>query len=72
VAEGWSWLDYGRWGTGPSSVEFERPDGSRGRYDVTVAVDRMMPVPVCGEPIEAAKKAEPDLRVRQVGLAARD
>ena len=71
VAEGWDWLDYRKWSredadTGNAVIEFERPDGSRGRYDVTVTVERMMGVPICGEPIEAATKSEPDLRVTRV------
>jgi hypothetical protein len=68
AAEGWAWLDYRRRGRetpdGTSAVvEFERPDGSRGTYEGTVVVERMVPVPVCGEPIEAATKAEPEIRV---------
>ena len=51
-------------------VRIERPDGSRGRYDVTVVVERMMGVPICGEPIEAAVKSEPDLRVTRVVTAS--
>ena len=74
AAEGWDWLGYRRWGRASPeeneenvvSIEFERPDGSRGRYDVTVVVERMMGVPICGEPIEAAVKSEPDLRVSRV------
>ena len=68
AAEGWAWLDNQRTGHEDpdgqgATVEFTRPDGSTGRYHGRVVVERMLPVPVCGEPIEAATKSEAELRV---------
>lgn len=74
--EGWAWLDArrsGRTEPAPASPEGRerrrvaltgtRPDGSVASYDVVVEVARVVPVPVCGHPLDEATKSEPELRV---------
>ncbi len=70
---GWSWLDHRRWGTdlggGVVRLDAEAPDGRRLAWEAEVQVVRLVPVPECGQPIEAAKKSEPELRVTGVRAA---
>lgn len=76
AAAGWPWLD-GRRRAGARAVEPERDGTVRvtlehavgDRFEVDVREARRMPVPDCGQPLEAAKKAEPELEV--VGIRAR-
>jgi len=67
---GWEWLDWHRWGEagddGTATVTGESPGGDRRTWTAEVEVARMVPVPECGLPIDAAKKSEPELRVRAV------
>lgn len=70
---GWDWLDWRRRGEvnddGSASVTGTSPAGDTRTWTAAVEVARAVPVPECGMPLEAAKKSEPELRVR--GLAVR-
>jgi hypothetical protein len=71
-AVGWAWLDHRRAGSvversdAGSRVRLDgiAPDGSRASFEATVEVARLVPVPDCGKPPSAARKSEPELRVR--------
>lgn len=69
-AVGWGWLDWQRAGEelggGRFGLTGRSPSGERRRWEATVEVARMVPVPDCGLPIEAAKKAEPELVLRDL------
>lgn len=64
---GWEWLDHARSasstraGDGATVVRIDHtaPDGTSGTWTATVVAGDPEPVPVCGEPIEAATKSEP-------------
>lgn len=64
---GWGWLDWWRSGTvlgdGRVRIDGESPTGEQRTWEATVEVVRDVPVPECGQPIEAAKKSEPELRI---------
>jgi hypothetical protein len=68
---GWSWLDHRRRGEVLESaggrslvrIDAEAPDGTRLRFEATVEVVRVLPVPDCGKPPEQAAKSAPELRV---------
>ena len=65
---GWAWLDTPRRGEVVERHDdgnaLVRLSGGGTTYEAEVEVRRMVPVPDCGKPIEEAKKAEPELRVR--------
>jgi hypothetical protein len=68
---GWEWLDWRRWGQvdpnaddGTVTVVGESPTGERRTWTAEVEIARLVPVPECGLPLSAAKKSEPELRVR--------
>lgn len=67
VEVGWDWLAWRRWseplGDDRVRVTGEAPDGRRRSWEATVSVARLLPVPACGQPLEAATKTEPELLV---------
>lgn len=71
LRHGWSWLDAQRRGevihrddlAATVRLEYVLADRTRGAYEATVAVERMLPVPVCGEPPAPGGKEEPELVV---------
>lgn len=67
---GWAWLDWRRQGEeladGTTLVTGTSPGGEERSWSAVVEVARLVPVPECGLPIDAAKKSEPELRVRDV------
>ncbi|HEY6416656.1 MAG TPA: hypothetical protein VIX41_10475, partial [Acidimicrobiales bacterium] len=73
---GWAWLDHRRHGEVLESaggrslvrIDAESPAGQRLRFEATVEVARILPVPDCGKPPEHAPKSAPELRV--TGFAA--
>ena len=76
VEHGWAWLD-GRVTSARTAVdddqrsatvelEWRLADGTTGRARGEVAVTRTLPVLVCGEPPEAAKKTSPELALRSL------
>jgi hypothetical protein len=73
---GWSWFDYRRRGRVLESaggrslvrIDAEAPGGRHLRFEATVEVARVLPVPDCGRPPEEAAKSAPELRV--TGFAA--
>lgn len=75
---GWSWLDHRRTGTvlergeGVTRVRLdaEAPDGTRRSFAATVEVARVVPVPDCGQPLSAARKTAPELRVSELVAGA--
>jgi len=70
VRNGWEWLGWKRFtedrGGGRIHVHFERPDGHTGTYEVDTEVARWVPVPRCGEPVEAWTGEAAELRVSGV------
>jgi hypothetical protein len=66
-AVGWEWLDWRRravdLGDGLMRVEGIAPGGSARAWEVTTEPGRALPIPECGLPIDAAKKAEVETRV---------
>lgn len=64
---GWGWLDWSRSGVdhgdGAVTLTATAPDGETRTWEGVVEVARQVPVPECGAPIEAAKKAEPEYRL---------
>lgn len=73
---GWPWFDHRRRGEVLESaggrslvrIDAEAPGGRRLRFEATVEVARVLPVPDCGRPLEEAAKSAPELRV--TGFAA--
>jgi hypothetical protein len=65
---GWSWFDHRRRGTdlgdGRFRLDAVAPDGTELAWEAEIGDGRRLPVPDCGEPIEAAKKFETELVVR--------
>jgi hypothetical protein len=47
-------------------LAWRAPDGGTGQADGDVEVTRVLPVLVCGEPPEAAKKSSPEYRLRSL------
>ena len=72
---GWSWLDHevtdARTAVGADQrsatvvLEWRTPEGRPGRVEAEVVVTRDVPVLVCGEPPDAAKKSSPELALRR-------
>jgi hypothetical protein len=76
VEHGWPWLD-GQVEDARTEVaddgqsarvelRWRLADGTAGRAIGDVAVSRILPVLVCGEPPEAAKKTSPELALRSL------
>lgn len=71
LQHGWAWLDAQRHGevirrddlVATVRLGYVLADHTRGEYEATVAVERMLPVPVCGEPPVLGGKEEPELVV---------
>ena len=67
---GWSWLDHRRRGTdlgdGRALVEAVSPAGDVRTWEAEVEPGRLLPVPECGRPPEAAPKSEAEVVVRSV------
>jgi hypothetical protein len=67
---GWAWLEHRRRGVvlddGRVRVEALAPDGTPLAWEAEVTHGRRLPVPDCGQPIEAAKKYETELVVGDV------
>jgi hypothetical protein len=67
---GWAWTEFivdavettpaARGGT-DVRLGWTAPDGRRGRAEATVGIGRTLPVPVCGEPLDAAVKSSREL-----------
>jgi hypothetical protein len=70
---GWSLFDLSRSGAALDGdgvrLNVEQPDGSTVAWEAEVRVRRRVPVPVCGEPLSAARKSEPEFEV--AGLVRR-
>lgn len=74
AAHGWSWLNIARTGAIEETVgdrtvavvDFDGGPGQRGRYRGVVRVVRTLPVPDCGQPLEAARKQADELVVESV------
>lgn len=76
---GWSWLDHEitslttRVADDAQSavveVGWQAPDGSAGTAVGEVAVTRLVPVLVCGQPPEAATKSSPELALRHLEIS---
>ncbi len=75
---GWEWLD-GEVTAARTTVatdgqsarvelEWQSGDGIPGRAEADVEVTRVLPVPVCGEPPEAARKSSPELALRRLDI----
>jgi hypothetical protein len=66
---GWGWLDWWRSGSvvdadaGLVRIDATSPAGEARTWEGVVEIARQVPVPECGAPIEAAKKAEPEYRL---------
>jgi hypothetical protein len=73
---GWEWLDNSvsaeelddAEGGITVGIDYRTPSGRTGRYEGSVAVGRVVPVPECGRPLDQAVKTQPELVVS--GLAA--
>jgi hypothetical protein len=67
---GWELFDCVRHGTdrgdGTAQLVVEQPDGTRTTWEAVVEPGRTLAVPDCGRPVEEARKAEPELAVRNV------
>jgi hypothetical protein len=68
---GWELFDCTRAGTdlgdGRVRLDVIGPDGSPvGSWEAEVVTTRLLPIPECGQPLEAAKKTEPELAVREL------
>ncbi|MGH8975329.1 MAG: sucrase ferredoxin, partial [Acidimicrobiia bacterium] len=65
---GWELFDCARTGVdlGPGQVRLDvtGPDGSVRSWEAEVVTTRLLPIPDCGQPLEAATKTEPELAVR--------
>ena len=76
VEHGWAWLDaevtdarteVGDDGqTATVELDWRLADGTSGRTEGDVVVTRTLPVLVCGEPPEAARKTSPELGLRAI------
>ena len=71
---GWDLFDWRRAGTdlagGHARLDVTAPDGSTRSWDAEVVTTRLLPVPDCGQPLEEARKSEPELSVtnfRRIG-----
>jgi hypothetical protein len=71
---GWDLFDCPRTGTdlgeGRVRLDVSDPAGSVRAWEAVVEVGRMLPVPDCGQPATAAKKAEPELVVKEFRAVA--
>jgi hypothetical protein len=76
---GWAWFDH-QVTAATTTVAADRqsatvvlevasPDGGRRRAKAVVEVTRVLPVLVCGEPPEAAKKSSPELALRSLDVS---
>jgi len=75
---GWAWLNHNLTaartavaedgGSAQVHLAWRAPDGTLGTAIGTVEVTRIMPVLVCGQPPEAAKKSSPELALREVHI----
>jgi hypothetical protein len=75
---GWTWLDgsvtdvQSEVATDRQSarvtMRWQEADGTPGHADAEVVVTRTLPVLVCGEPPEAAKKSSPELGLRRLDI----
>jgi hypothetical protein len=71
---GWSWLEHARTGrvveqtNGRKRVRLDHiaADGSRGAFEATVEVARVLPVPDCRRPLGEARKTAPEFTVTQL------
>jgi len=50
-------------------LSWRRPDGTTGRATAEVEITRALPVLVCGEPPEVAKKTSPEFALRRLDVA---
>lgn len=76
---GWGWLDHevidartevaGDGRAARVRLQWRGPDGTTGRADADVAVTRILPVLLCGEPPEAAQKTSPEYALRRLELS---
>ncbi len=79
VEHGWRWLDgdvhdvrtevAGDGRSATVELRWRLADGSAGRVEAEVEVERILPVLVCGEPPEAATKTSPELALRSLRSA---
>ena len=71
---GWDLFDWRRTGTdlgeGRVRLDVTRPDGLTRSWEAQVVTARLLPVPDCGQPVEAAKKQEPELAVTDLRTSA--
>jgi hypothetical protein len=72
---GWELFDCARAGTelgdGRVRLDVTAPHGSTvGSWEAQVVTTRLLPIPDCGQPLEAAKKSEPELAVRELRSVA--
>jgi hypothetical protein len=71
---GWSWFEHARTGGVVDETEgrthvrldYVAPDGSRGAFDATVEVARILPVPDCRRPLGEARKTAPEFTVTEL------
>jgi hypothetical protein len=76
VEQGWTWLDgevtrshtevAADGGSAEVELEWRLADGTTGRTRGEVEVTRILPVLVCGEPPDVAKKTSPELALRRL------
>ena len=71
---GWEWLDWRRRGSvddgGGVHLEAESPAGERASWTARAVAGRILPVPVCGQPLEVAAKTETEIGVEAVTRAS--
>jgi hypothetical protein len=80
VAHGWAWLDVELTDARTEVADDRRsarvelawrePSGAEHRADAEVVVTRVLPVLVCGEPPEQAKKSSNELAVAALEIAS--
>jgi hypothetical protein len=67
---GWDLFDCRRTGTdlgdGRVRLDVTAPDGAIRSWEALVATTRVLPIPDCGQPLDAAKKSEPELAVQEL------